>query len=55
MGNEYEDKPQIMSIQKHNTQNTAWKKVEAVVDSGAIDAVANPKDFPEVEWQATYP
>ena len=30
-----------------------WKKVEAAVDSGAVDTVANPKDFPTCRVKET--
>ena len=30
-----------------------WRKIEAAVDSGAVDVVGNPRDFPGIDVQDT--
>ena len=51
LSNEDHDKP-IMQMKESETQSQ-WKRIEAAIDSGAVDIVANPKDFPGVEVEAT--
>ncbi len=49
--NEVKDEP-IMQV-GGNKSEPQWKKVEAAIDSGAVDIVANPKDFPGVTVEPT--
>lgn len=36
-----------------NEKKVTWKKIEAAVDSGAVDIVGNPVDFPGIEVEQT--
>ena len=50
LGNEEDEEPQrnqIYNIQKGERSRGIWKKIEAAVDSGAVDIVGNPQHFPD--------
>ena len=45
LGEEQRRGDQLYTIQKRGKKEI-WKKIEAAIDSGAIDTVGNPNDFP---------
>ena len=43
-----EEEGTLMAVQARRSKaGGLWRKIEAAIDSGAVDAVANPRDFPE--------
>ena len=51
-GKESNEEATLFNVMKKDKKEV-WRKIEAAVDSGAVDTVGNPREFPGVQVEET--